>query len=88
MMIFKLIYLSGFITKYFNLKYFYNLKKKFFIFDWKFSRNLNFFQKFFFSERRNFLVKTTDKQNKNDNKIKLIFFKYFCANKDLIYPSK
>ena len=31
-MIFKLIYLSGFITKFFNFKYFYNLNKIFTLF--------------------------------------------------------
>ena len=65
-----------------------NLKKKNVIFDWKFSKNLNFFQKIFFSKKINLIVKTTNKKNNNENKIKLIFFKSFCANRDLIYSSK
>jgi len=62
-----------------------NLKKNNIINDWQFSNNLKFYQKIFFSERRNLIVKKFKKKNiiKKNFKIKII--NSFLFNKEIIF---
>lgn len=65
-----------------------NLKKNNIINDWKFSNNLKFYQKIFFSERRNLIIQKFKKKNISKNNFKRQIIDSFLFNKEIIFNNK